>query len=122
MMAELRYLDDVVTLEFDPDKCTGCKMCVEVCPHAVFSMSANKARIIDRNACMECGACALNCPAEAIKVEAGVGCAAAVLSGYLSGKDKKASCGCETVTPPEPTCGGEDTDTSCCGTQDTSCC
>lgn len=64
-MTELRYLEDVVTLELDPNRCNGCGMCLEVCPHAVFAMSGKKAEIIDRNACMECGACAVNCPAEA---------------------------------------------------------
>jgi len=32
-------------------------------------------------------ACALNCPAEAIKVQAGVGCASAILNGLMTGKD-----------------------------------
>ena len=39
---------------------------------------------------MECGACAMNCPAEAISVNRGVGCAAAVLNSYLG--EKEISC------------------------------
>jgi NAD-dependent dihydropyrimidine dehydrogenase PreA subunit len=124
-MTKLRYLEGVVTLKLDPERCNGCGMCLEVCPHAVFAMNGKKAEIIDRNACMECGACAVNCPTEAITVEAGVGCAAAVLTQYLSSKnsDKKSSCGCEVDTPKKPTCGDDqDTDSCCSGTQKTSCC
>lgn len=124
-MAKLRYLEDVVTLKLDPEQCNGCRMCLEVCPHAVFAMSGKKVKIIDRNACMECGACAVNCPTEAITVEAGVGCAAAVLTQYLSHKysDKKSLCGCEVGTPKNPACGDDhDTDSCCSGPRKTSCC
>ena len=82
-MSNLRYLSNIVTLELDTDICVGCKRCVEVCPHGVFVIENNKARIIDLDACMECGACAMNCSAGAISVNAGVGCAAAVLSGKI---------------------------------------
>ncbi|MFX4262763.1 mercury methylation ferredoxin HgcB [Pelotomaculum propionicicum] len=77
---KLKYLKNVVTLEMDRGKCTGCGMCVEVCPHEVFRIEYKKALIGDRDACMECGACAKNCPASAVSVQAGVGCANAVLS------------------------------------------
>jgi len=54
-------------------------MCVNVCPHGVFKVQDRKAAIIDKEACMECGACALNCPVNAIKVQSGVGCATAII-------------------------------------------
>jgi len=82
-MAELRYLEDVITLTYDESKCTGCRMCVAVCPHAVFEMDGNRARLADRGACMECGACALNCAFGAIRVEAGTGCAAAIIASWF---------------------------------------
>ena len=41
--------------------------------------------------CMECGACAKNCPAGAISVEAGVGCFSALLRETLLGGE--AGCG-----------------------------
>ncbi len=93
-MNRLVYLKDVVTLELDPEKCNGCGMCLKVCPHAVFEIADRKARIIDKNYCMECGACALNCPMAAIKVKAGVGCAAAVIQGAI--KKTEPSCGCSS--------------------------
>jgi ferredoxin len=93
-MPQLRYLRNVVTLELDAEKCTGCGMCSTVCPHAVFAVEDKKARIVDRDACMECGACALNCAPHAISVDSGVGCAAAIIIGALTGNE--ASCGCSS--------------------------
>jgi ferredoxin len=43
--------------------------------------------------CMECGACATNCPASAITVDAGVGCAAAVIYSWFTGKEPTCGCG-----------------------------
>jgi NAD-dependent dihydropyrimidine dehydrogenase PreA subunit len=82
-MERLVYFKDVVTLELDVEKCVGCGMCLEVCPHAVFELENKKARIINRDACMECGACAQNCPVEALSVEVGEGCAVAILNEML---------------------------------------
>jgi NAD-dependent dihydropyrimidine dehydrogenase PreA subunit len=63
-----------------------------VCPHAVFEIDQRKAQIVDRDACIECGACALNCPAAALSVNAGVGCAAAIIKGWITGQEP--TCGC----------------------------
>jgi len=81
----MRYLKDVVTLELDREKCTGCMMCIQVCPHHVFELKEKRAALVQKNLCMECGACALNCPEEAISVRSGVGCAAGVIYGKLRG-------------------------------------
>ena len=91
-MDGFRYLEGVATLRLTEAACTGCGMCAQVCPHGVFAAGQGKARILDRDACMECGACAMNCPADAIAVHPGVGCAAAILNGWISGS--KPSCGC----------------------------
>jgi ferredoxin len=37
---------------------------------------------------MECGACAKNCPVNAITVDTGVGCATAVITGWLTGASR----------------------------------
>lgn len=84
-MPQFRYLSDVVTLALDQQKCNGCRMCVTVCPHEVFAIVDKRASIVDRDACMECGACAQNCEHGAITVSAGVGCAAAVIFGAFKG-------------------------------------
>ena len=87
----MKYLKNVVTLQYDSAKCTGCGRCLEVCPHRVFQPEGKKVAIRDRDACMECGACARNCAFDAIEVQEGVGCAAAVIIGFFTGT--------------EPTCG-----------------
>jgi NAD-dependent dihydropyrimidine dehydrogenase PreA subunit len=90
-MSRLIYLPDVVTLQLCADKCIGCGMCIEVCPHAVFVMQDGRAQIRELDACMECGACSKNCPVAAITVKAGVGCANAVINRAL-GRTKGACC------------------------------
>ena len=96
----MKYLANVTSLKFFPDKCTGCGRCVEVCPHAVFAMNGSKAAISDKDSCMECSACARNCAYAAITVNAGVGCASAIINGMVTGG--------------EPSCGCSDTTTACC--------
>lgn len=83
-MNDFRYLDDVASLTLDRDTCIGCSMCHTVCPHRVFSIHNKKAEITDFNACMECGACARNCPVNAIRVTPGVGCAPYIMSVWLA--------------------------------------
>ena len=96
-MFGLRYLPGVTTLELDVTKCNGCQLCKIVCPHAVFEMVDKRAKIVDRDACMECGACALNCSEKAITVDAGVGCAAAIIVGSIIGTEP--TCGSSTEKP-----------------------
>ena len=69
----MKYMKNVVSLELNQDRCIGCQLCVQVCPHEVFEMKQLKAAIVNRDACMECGACSQNCPASAIAVKPGVG-------------------------------------------------
>jgi len=95
-MGSMIYLKNVVTLELDAQKCTGCGMCLEVCPHNVFKMNGKSAEIIHRDACMECGACQKNCPAGALFVQSGVGCAAAIINGMLGRNGGECCCGPQT--------------------------
>ena len=80
------------TLHYNPELCIGCEMCWIVCPHGVFAPQDRKAAIVNYDACMECGACQLNCPTNAIAVDSGTGCASAMIRAALTGK-KEASCG-----------------------------
>jgi ferredoxin len=92
-MKDLRYLEAVTTLALDLEACTGCGMCATVCPHGVLRVEERKARIEDRDLCMECGACARNCPTQALSVKAGVGCASAIIHGWLTGGEPSCDCG-----------------------------
>ncbi len=97
----MKYLANVTTLKYAADKCAGCGRCVEVCPQGVFEMQDKRAAIIDRDLCMECGACARNCEFGAISVNAGVGCAAAIINSMITGG--------------EPSCDCSGSGSSCCG-------
>ncbi len=92
-MDNQKYLKNVTTLEYDSVKCIGCKMCIEVCPHNVFKMKDKKAEIIDKDKCMECGACETNCITNALTVKQGVGCAAAIIYGFIKGTEPDCDCG-----------------------------
>ncbi len=94
-MNQFIYLKDVVTLKLAEENCVGCGMCVIVCPHDVFSMNKECAKIKNKDACMECGACAQNCATNALSVQTGVGCAAAVINTAL-GRDGVDCCVIET--------------------------
>ena len=96
-----QYLKNVSTLKLKSDQCTGCGRCLEVCPHNVFLIEGRKSVIIDKDRCMECGACVKNCPFNALEVQQGVGCAYAIIKGWLTGT--------------EPSCdGSEESGGSCC--------
>jgi len=94
------------TLQYAPELCFGCEMCVIVCPQAVFAMDGRPglslpkgvAQLVRPDACMECGACQLNCPTGAIMVDSGVGCAAAMIRAALTGK-KESACGSGVESP-----------------------
>ena len=89
----LTYFENTATLSLAAERCVGCGRCVDVCPHGVFSVADKKAWIVERDLCMECGACAVNCPARAIEVSAGVGCATAIIKGWITGSEPSCDCG-----------------------------
>lgn len=88
-----QYLNDVASLVLGTNKCIGCGRCVEICPHRVFVMEGGKAYIANKNRCIECGACTLNCPASALSVNAGVGCASAIVKSWFNGATVSCDCG-----------------------------
>jgi len=105
----LRYYTCAISLELDATRCRGCGRCVDVCPHDVFALVPMQSRadgtlsssraphrqsqIVHRDRCMECGACARNCAAGAIRADAGVGCAAAIINGMIRGTAPNCDCG-----------------------------
>ncbi|MBN1288118.1 MAG: 4Fe-4S binding protein [Actinobacteria bacterium] len=81
------------TLEYNPDLCNLCGICLVVCPQGVFERVDSEIRLSNPDACMECGACALNCPRGALSVDSGVGCASAMIKAALTGGEP--TCGCD---------------------------
>ena len=49
----------------DPDKCTGCGRCAEVCEYNAIALAGGKV-IFFKELCHACGSCTLNCPEKAI--------------------------------------------------------
>jgi NAD-dependent dihydropyrimidine dehydrogenase PreA subunit len=128
-MQRLRYITDVATLKLDRDLCTGCRVCMNVCPHGVFSLAEDrKVTITDLDGCMECGACATNCAWQAITLKPGVGCAAAIINGWLHGTepscDGPGGCCVDVATAPAeaPTAQPVTDASSCCTPSSSSAC
>ncbi|MCL4321243.1 MAG: mercury methylation ferredoxin HgcB [Deltaproteobacteria bacterium] len=95
----MKYLRNVSSLRFFPEKCANCAICIDVCPHEVFFLKNKKVEVKDKNLCMECGACALNCKYGAITVNSGMGCASGIINGMLTGGPP--SCDCGSSSPVE---------------------
>lgn len=89
----MKYLANVVSLELIAERCTGCGRCLEVCPREVFARHGTIVRIVDRDLCIECGACMMNCAFAALQVNAGVGCASAIINGLIRGGEPECGCG-----------------------------
>jgi NAD-dependent dihydropyrimidine dehydrogenase PreA subunit len=103
------YLKNVTTLEVMAEKCIGCGLCIDVCPHAVLGLNeAGRVWVRDKDACMECGACRRNCPTEALFVQTGVGCAAAVINAML-GREGACCCSIDSTDTSQGKSGS-----SCC--------
>ncbi len=67
-------------------------MCIEVCPRGVFALDGKKVKVCDRDLCIECGACMRNCAFAALVVNAGVGCAQAIINGLIRGTEPSCDC------------------------------
>ncbi|MCM2284279.1 MAG: 4Fe-4S binding protein [Desulfobacula sp.] len=53
--------------EMDPDLCTGCGACIDICPVAALTLGDGPAKV-DENWCIGCGVCALKCDFDAVKI------------------------------------------------------
>lgn len=60
----MKYLSNTASLEIFPERCVGCGMCIEVCPHGVFAIENKKAVILDGTNAWNAGRASTTVPSE----------------------------------------------------------
>lgn len=58
----------LITYRIDPDKCTGCGVCLRGCVHGAITGEKNQQHVIDVHLCQKCGICRSECKFDAIQV------------------------------------------------------
>ncbi len=58
----------LLTYGIDPENCTGCALCVKVCPVGAISGDRKEVHVIDQDVCTKCDACRQVCRFDAVTV------------------------------------------------------
>jgi NADH:ubiquinone oxidoreductase subunit F (NADH-binding)/(2Fe-2S) ferredoxin/Pyruvate/2-oxoacid:ferredoxin oxidoreductase delta subunit len=58
----------LITYRIDPDKCTGCGVCLKGCPHKAITGRKKEAHVINTQLCQKCGICRSECKFSAVQV------------------------------------------------------
>jgi len=58
----------LITYWIDPDKCTGCGVCIRGCVHGAITGEKKQVHVIDTQLCQKCGICRSECKFDAIQV------------------------------------------------------
>jgi len=66
-LGEQRTFDRIPVMSIDPEKCTGCKACIERCIQGAIYMKNETAAVIAEN-CIGCGFCQDFCPQSAMQL------------------------------------------------------
>jgi NAD-dependent dihydropyrimidine dehydrogenase PreA subunit len=56
----------LISYAIDGEKCTGCQVCVKICPQGAISGEKKEPHAIDTVTCSRCGMCVDACPCNAI--------------------------------------------------------
>ena len=64
---DLQNGSKTMAVKIDENKCTGCGICVQVCP--VEAITVERVATINPETCTGCGSCVVECPNEAIFAE-----------------------------------------------------
>jgi heterodisulfide reductase subunit A len=57
-----------ITAWIEPELCSGCKLCIEICPYsAIDFLEAKGVSIVNEALCKGCGACTAICPSKAAR-------------------------------------------------------
>jgi NADH:ubiquinone oxidoreductase subunit F (NADH-binding)/(2Fe-2S) ferredoxin/Pyruvate/2-oxoacid:ferredoxin oxidoreductase delta subunit len=59
---------ELITYSVDPEKCTGCGVCLRSCAHGAISGEKKQPHVIDVDLCQRCGICRSECRFDAIRV------------------------------------------------------
>jgi len=58
----------LIKYSIDPEKCTGCGVCLRACVYGAITGSKKLAHVIDARLCQKCGICRSECKFDAIRV------------------------------------------------------
>jgi NADH-quinone oxidoreductase subunit F len=58
----------LITYRIDPEKCTGCGVCLQGCAHGAITGQKKQPHVIDTTLCQKCGICRSECKFDAVQV------------------------------------------------------
>lgn len=59
-------MNEILSAEIDRGKCTGCGICVDICPLDCFRLDEDEKAFMEYDECWYCGSCILDCPENAM--------------------------------------------------------
>ncbi|MBM3132747.1 MAG: NADH-quinone oxidoreductase subunit F [Chloroflexi bacterium] len=59
---------DLISYAIDPEKCTGCGLCLKGCVHHAITGEKKKPHVIDIQLCQKCGICRSECKFDAVRI------------------------------------------------------